>query len=556
MNTTQTLHLLEHSDSLIPIDERSFKGAFYTPLHVVDKAYDTLASTLGKDWQKKYIIWDMCCGVGNLEVKHRNPRNIFMSTLDSADIDVMKASKTCVAAQKFQYDYLNDDIADDGSIDYSLTNKLPQGLRDAIKDGKQILVLINPPYAEATNANNTAVDNKDAKNKLGVAKTTFAANAMAKYGKASNELFTQFVARIALEIPNATLAMFSTLKYVNAPNFEKFRLNWNAKYLGGFIVHSKAFDGLKGNFSIGFLVWQTDNNAIKHKPIISIDVEVIDKKGVPIGDKTFYNLPNASFLNLWLDRPKANKQEVIPLKNSITPTDGKAWIKTWADGAIAYMCCNSNDIQNAGQKTALFSSTFGCGHGFYITPDNLWQASIIFAVRKIIRPTWINDRDQFLQPTKALTDEFKTDCLIWTLFNGSNLSASANNLEWNNKTWSITNHFIPFSEQEVGANDHFESDFMHQYLKHKTLSVEAQNVMLEGKKLWQAYFNNSFDHKTRETLKLNRSDVGWYQIRKALEAKNLEGMQAEISFKEFKQAYELLGNKLRPLVFELGFMRV
>ena len=36
-------YLLERRDSLIPLDERSFKGAFYTPLAVVDKAYDLLA---------------------------------------------------------------------------------------------------------------------------------------------------------------------------------------------------------------------------------------------------------------------------------------------------------------------------------------------------------------------------------------------------------------------------------------------------------------------------------------------------------------------------------
>ena len=79
-------YLLERRDSLIPIDERSFKGAYYTPLAVVDKAYDKLAETLGNNWQKEYIVWDMCCGVGNLEVKHSNPRNIYMSTLDSADV--------------------------------------------------------------------------------------------------------------------------------------------------------------------------------------------------------------------------------------------------------------------------------------------------------------------------------------------------------------------------------------------------------------------------------------------------------------------------------------
>ena len=72
-----------------------------------------------------------------------------MSTLDQPDIDVMKATKTCVAAERFQYDYLNDDITDDGRIDYSLTNKVPEKLRKAIADGKKILVLINPPYAES-----------------------------------------------------------------------------------------------------------------------------------------------------------------------------------------------------------------------------------------------------------------------------------------------------------------------------------------------------------------------------------------------------------------------
>ena len=46
---------------------------------------------------------------------HSNPRNIYMRTLDQADVDVMKATKTCVAAHRFQYDYLNDDINDSGN---------------------------------------------------------------------------------------------------------------------------------------------------------------------------------------------------------------------------------------------------------------------------------------------------------------------------------------------------------------------------------------------------------------------------------------------------------
>jgi hypothetical protein len=46
---------------------------------------------------------------------------------------------------------------DDGKIDYSLSNKVPEGLRAAMAAGKKILVLINPPYAEAANRGNTEV---------------------------------------------------------------------------------------------------------------------------------------------------------------------------------------------------------------------------------------------------------------------------------------------------------------------------------------------------------------------------------------------------------------
>ncbi len=547
-------YLLARRDSLIPLDERMFKGAFYTPLPVVKKAYDKLTETLGKGWQKNYIVWDMCCGVGNLETQHSNHKNIFMSTLDKADIDVMKATKTCPAAHRFQYDYLNDDITDDGKIDYTLTNKVPKELQQAIKDGKKILVLINPPYAEATNAENTS-NNENSESKKGVAKTKVASHLMNDYGKASNELFTQFVARIAQEMPTATIAMFSKLKYVNAPNFEQFRQVWNAKYLGGFIVHSKAFEGLAGNFPIGFLVWSTNQNAKKKTPILEITTEVLDKKAQLIGDKSFYNLPNKTFLNVWLARPRANKVDVIPLKNAISPTPGNARVSNWSDNAIAYMYCGVNDIQHANQQTVLFSSPYGGGNGFYLTFENLWQAAVIFSVRRLIKPTWINDRDQFLQPTAPLSDEFKNDCLIWMLFNGSNLTASADGLEWNGKTWSIVNHFIPFNQTDVGATDPFESDFMAKYLKGWKQSAEAKAVLNAGKVLWSAYFAKKGQLKTEtiEKYKLNRLDVGWYQIRNAL--KDFDGGNNAVSFAAFDVAYKKLTETLQPLVYKLGFLR-
>ncbi len=544
--------LLERRDSLIPIDERSFKGAFYTPLIVVDKAYDKLTETLGNNWQRDYIVWDMCCGVGNLEVKHSNPRNIYMSTLDQADVDVMQATKTCVAATRFQYDYLNDDITDEGQIDYTVTNKIPQGLRDAIESGKKILVLMNPPYAEVGTRGNTSKE-LETENKEGITKTKFAERAMDDYGKASNELFTQFIARIALEIPNATIAMFSTLKYVNAPNFEKFREKWNATYLGGFVLHNQAFDGLSGKFPIGFLIWKTSQKT--KTEITEIIVDVLNRNVEPIGEKTFFNLPNSSYLNVWLKRPRTNKAPALPLKNAITTATSIPRVSTWADNAIAYMYCGKNDMQHAEQQTVLFSSPYGQGDGFYVTPENLEKAIIVFAARRLIVPTWLNDRDQFLQPTEPLNEEFKNDSLVWLLFNRNQRTASANDLEWNGKNWSIVNHFIPFTEVEVNATGRFESDFMVQYMAGKKFSSEAQAVLNEGKKLWQSYFAHTDMRSVRDELKLNRPDVGWYQIRKALQARNSSGDFPPVSFKPFEDAYKALTEKLQPEVYRLGFLK-
>lgn len=552
-------YLLERRDSLLPLDERSFKGAYYTPLHVVDKAYDQLAQVLGKNWQKNYLVWDMCCGVGNLEVKHSNHRNVFMSTLDQADIDVMTASRTCVVATKFQYDYLNDDITDAGGIDYALTGKLPAELRQAIADAKaktkgakKILVLINPPYAEAMNVDNvTASAGKNASTKLGVAKTKIGAG-MGDLGYAAREVFVQFLIRIRQELPNATIAMFSTLKYINAPNFVQFRAHWKAKYLGGFVVHSKAFDGLNGDFPIGFLVWDTSRQADEAE----IVTKILDKEGNDLGQKTFYRKINQLPLSEWIVRPRSNGKDAIPLKNAITPTTSTKDVRgdKWADGAIGSMICKGNDFQNAGTQTALLSSGYCSAGAFFVTPENLWKAAIVFAVRLLIPHQWMNHNDQFLQPSLPLSEEFKLDCLIYMLFAGKNLSAGADGLVWNGKKWSLVNHFIPFSEAEVGAAKRFESDFMFQHLKKAKahLSAEAKVVLEEGRKLWKLYHASTFEKKIRDELKLNRSDVGWYQIRNAFE---MNSDEQSVDFTGFKDAYASLSAKLRHQVFELGFLR-
>ena len=263
-------------------------------------------------------------------------------------------------------------------------------------------------------------------------------------------------------------------------------------------------------------------------------------------------------MNVWIKRPRRNDKDAIPLSNAISISSmTKPRVTKWADEAVAYMCSGTNDMQNAGSYTFLLSSVAGRGNGFYVTSENLWQATIVFTVQRIIPHTWLNDRDQFLQADKPLSEDFINDCLVWMLFNGSNLTASADGLEWNGKKWSIVNHFIPYREEEVGANSRFESDFMVSYMKDKNYSKEALLVLERGKEIWKAYFAMNFPYSIREKFKLGRGDVGWYQIRHALKTLSETGEYVTpFSFASFEEAYAILTEKLKPQVYELGFLKV
>jgi hypothetical protein len=82
-------------------------------------------------------------------------------------------------------------------------------------------------------------------------------------------------------------------------------------------------------------------------------------------------------------------------------------------------------------------------------------------------------------------------------------------------------------------------------------SNEAQAVLDEGRRLWTRFHAISFPRKIRDEYKLGRPDAGWYQIRRALEA---YGDVELTDFDPFKAAYSALTAKLRPKIYEFGFL--
>lgn len=104
--------------------------------------------------------------------------------------------------------------------------------------------------------------------------------------------------------------------------------------------------------------------------------------------------------------------------------------------------------------------------GMWISSLNLIPISIYYSVRKCLDQTWINDRDQFVVPNSNWNQdfEFHNNCLCYTIFN-TNIQEKFG-----------LNHWIPFTEQEVNAQNRFGSNFMTDFINGKIKNESEGNL--------------------------------------------------------------------------------
>jgi 23S rRNA G2445 N2-methylase RlmL len=119
--------------------------------------------------------------------------------------------------------------------------KLPEGLRKAIEEERQIIVLMNPPYGRASNGR--LGDNSS---RTGIAKTTLREEMLNEnYGKSVQQLYTQFMYRCKKYGFN--ICIFSKPNFITAPSFNKFRTNFlnDYNFKSGFVMDASEFADVK-----------------------------------------------------------------------------------------------------------------------------------------------------------------------------------------------------------------------------------------------------------------------------------------------------------------------
>lgn len=530
-------YIIKRKDLLVAPDVRERQGSFFTPQQWVELSQQYLEAELGENWQDEYYIWDCAAGTGNLLNGLVDKYKIWASTLNQGDVDVIKErinnGANLLESHVFQFDFLNDSF-----------DNLPESLQEVINDPQRrnkLIIYINPPYAEG--------DNRVGSGRSGVAVSEIQTRYGEEMGYAKRELYIQFFTRVIKELPSAILASFSTLKHLQSPKVAgAVRRYFHPKIGKSFIVPADTFDNVSGDFPIGFFIYHLDGNA----PFNHAVVDVYDSNASFVREKELVSYNEVKLINSW-----ANDFKDKVVENN-----------KGCKASIATIIGVANDFQN--QRTVRIENQWKpWNHQFQwqITINNLIESVVYLCARTIVRANWENDKDQFLAPTDGWKNDliFQSDCLTYALFN--NIIQSSKGI----------NHWIPFTEAEVGANDVFKSHFMTDYISGKKrpikearffseeeqdnlpiiFSPKALNVFNAGRELWRYYHSlpDSNPDASVYDIKLFFQGTKIDKNGKTVMKNESEDEHYTILINNLRERLKELAKQIEPKIYQYGFLK-
>jgi hypothetical protein len=285
--------------------------------------------------------------------------------------------------------------------------------------------------------------------------------------------------------------------------------------------------------------------------------------------KSFYNTDDKVRLNDWArHKVKMSNLKDCPQMSSALKVQPKGYSKMM-EGGLGYMWSCKNIIKGNTQEVSIFSSGFSASNsnGYTIFPGNFFETTILFTVRRLITNNWLNTVDEYLIPNESHEhfENFKYESLVYSLFESKSNQSSLRDVSYKGEQYNINNNFFWMSKNEMtelaNQNNYTElyndartdSDrYVHTLLFgeegiYNQLSDEAKDVLDSASNLVRLSFGMRRNFAD-DTNHLNSWDAGYAQLKLLWKEYYPE------QFKEFRAKYKVLEDKMRPMVYELGFL--
>jgi hypothetical protein len=215
----------------------------------------------------------------------------------------------------------------------------------------------------------------------------------------------------------------------------------------------------------------------------------------------------------------------------------------------------------------IVSSVFSHGHGVPVIKENIFEIASFFCARKSITQNWINQKDEYLAPNEEheLFTQFEKDSLIYSLFHSASNQSSLRQITYKGKLWDIKNEFFWMSVERMKEladnngydnlyNDARTSPNRHVYNLlfgeeriYDKLSPDAKAVLDKATELVEKSIKMRMIMSNDENH-LDSWDAGYAQLKLVWKEYFSD------DFKEFRQLYKNMEDRMRPLVYELGFL--
>jgi hypothetical protein len=284
-------------------------------------------------------------------------------------------------------------------------------------------------------------------------------------------------------------------------------------------------------------------------------------------EKIIYSTDDLVSLTEWMRNDKYNTTEsALPTTNGLNIPNNQIDYKQ-PSNFIGYLHDHSNNIQYNTKGVGMYSTIFSGTHGLFVTNNNFKRTVCGFSARRLIQSNWINQKDEYLEPNveSDIFENFYFDSIVYSLFNNSSFQSSLRDVNYKGQNWDIKNEFFWMSKEEMMdlANEVNYTEIYNDVRTDKNryvynllfgeqniyeqLSPDAKLVLDKATELVRLSMNIR-SHFADDHNHLNSWDAGYAQLKLVCKEYFAE------EFKEFRQLYKTLEDRMRPLVYELGFL--